>query len=579
MRNYLCAAYNLVLLGALSGCGDIDTSKSDAESTSASVQQACNLPPTALSSQCELLVSSLQFPNAVFTSSVSVAAGELKVAGRDVGAHCVLTGKLDERTSPVDGQTYSIGFEMRLPLAWNRRFFYQANGGLDGYVATATGVSSGGGPLTSALLQGFAVISSDAGHNAAQNPGFGLDPQARLDYGYQAVGKLTAMAKAVIHAAYGSRPAYSYIGGCSNGGRHTMVAAQRYPDEYDGYLVGSPGFNLPKAAVASIYGGQQYASLANGAVITDGPFAGLPDLSAGFTMPERNLVAQRVLARCDALDGVVDGLVQATAACQRTFSLNRDVPTCTGTRDGSCLTAAQKVAIGNVFSGPLDNAGQPLYSSFPYDSGLAASASYFWDYLSPLLMDSGAVGFVFQTPPVNPVTFIPPLFALISNVNELATATYATNALYTESSQSFMVPPNLTRLDGLKRRGGKMVVYHGTSDPIFSSDDTARWYSNLDVGSKDAVRLYLVPGMNHCGDGPAVDQFDLLTPLMRWVEQGDAPARVVASARGLDNPGGPNFDLPPDWSPARTRPLCAYPRVATYVGGDVEKAESFICKR
>jgi feruloyl esterase len=529
--------------------------------------------------QCEELAASLHFPNTVFTSSQSVAAGELKVAGQDVAAHCVLNGKMYERVSPVDGQTYSIGFEMRLPLDWNRRFFYQANGGTDGYVTTAIGVSSGGGPLTSALMKGFAVISSDAGHNDAQNPWFGLDPQARLDYGYQAVGKLTPMAKGVIRAAYGRRPAYSYIGGCSNGGRHTMVAAQRYPDEYDGYLVGSPGFNLPKAAIASIYGGQQYASVANGAVIPAGPFAGLPDLSAGFTVPERMLVSQKVLERCDVLDGAADGLVQATAACQSAFSLDRDVPTCAGPRDGTCLTAAQKVAIGNAFAGPKDSAGQPIYSTFPYDGGLGGGASSFWDYLSPLLLDSGAVGLIFQSPPVNPSAFIPPLFALMSNVEQLAASTYATDATYTESSESFMVPPNLTRLDGLRRTGGRMVVYHGTSDPIFSSDDTARWYSNLDYGSKDAARLYLVPGMNHCGDGPAVDQFDLLTPLMRWVEQGEAPMSVVASARGAGNPGGANLDLPPNWSPARTRPLCAYPRVATYIGGDVEKAESFACKR
>ena len=183
-----------------------------------------------------------------------------------------------ERKSPVDGQTYAIGFEMRLPLEWNGRFWYQANGGIDGSVVTATGNTSGGGPLTSALLQGFAVISSDAGHNGAQNPIFGIDPQARLDYGYQAVGKLTPMAKRVIRAAYGKRPERSYIGGCSNGGRHTMVAAARYADQYDGYLVGSPGFNLPKAAVASIYGAQQYAPLAvPGATIPGGPpFGGLP---------------------------------------------------------------------------------------------------------------------------------------------------------------------------------------------------------------------------------------------------------------------------------------------------------------
>src|SRR5215470_19336962 len=277
---------------------------------------------------CETLAGSLSVPNTAFTASTSVAAGALSIAGKPIPAHCLLTGKMFERKSPVDGQTYAIGFEMRLPLDWNGRFFYQANGGIDGSVVTATGPTSGGGPLTSALLQGFAVISSDAGHNGAQNPTFGIDPQARLDYGYQAVGKLTPMAKRVIRVAYGKDPAFSYIGGCSNGGRHTMVAAARYADQYDGFLVGSPGFNLPKAAVASIYGAQQYAPIAvPGATIPAGPFAGLPDLSGAFTAAERQLVSDKVLERCDALDGLVDGLVQKVKACQREFNLQRDVTT------------------------------------------------------------------------------------------------------------------------------------------------------------------------------------------------------------------------------------------------------------
>ncbi len=315
---------------------------------------------------CEQLGDSLHFADTVFTTATSVVTGELKVAGNDIPAHCVLTGKMHERVSPIDGSTYAIEFEMRLPLSWNRRFFYQANGGLDGYVVPAIGASSGGGALTSALLQGFAVLSSDAGYNAQQNPSFGVDPQARLDYGYQAVGKLTPMAKAVLRTAYGQRPAYSYIGGCSNGGRHSMVAAARYADEYDGYLVGSPGFNLPKAAVASIYGAQQYAAVATpGAVYTEGPFAGLPDISGAFTQAERQLVSSRVLEKCDALDGLADGMVHDTAACADVFDLSRDVPSCQGPRDGSCLSLEQKVAIGNIFAGAKTSAGAPIYSIVP----------------------------------------------------------------------------------------------------------------------------------------------------------------------------------------------------------------------
>src|SRR5207344_428867 len=182
-------------------------------------------------------------------------------------------------------------------------------GGIDGSVVTATGSVNGGPALTNALAMGFAVISSDAGHVGSQGPTFGIDPQARLDYGYQAAGTLTPMAKSAIKTAYGKAPDRSYFGGCSNGGRHTMVAAARYADQYDGFLAGSPGFNLPKAAVANIYCAQQYAPLATNPA----------DLSTAWTQAERQLVSNKVLERCDALDGLKDGLVQDVRACQRVF--------------------------------------------------------------------------------------------------------------------------------------------------------------------------------------------------------------------------------------------------------------------
>jgi hypothetical protein len=525
--------------------------------------------------KCDELAAALQYPNTVFTSSTSVPAGTLTLAGQPIPAHCLVTGKMHQRVGPIDGQTYAIAFEMRLPVDWNRRFFYQANGGLDGSVIPATGDTSGGGPLTSALLQGFAVISSDAGHSALQNPSFGLDPQARLDFGYQAVGKLTPMAKSVLKKAYGHKEKYSYIGGCSNGGRHAMVAAGRYAHEYDGYLVGAPGLDLPKAAVASIFGAQKYAPLSGGAVIPGGPFAGLPDLSAAYTQAERQMVSNKVLEQCDALDGLADGIVGDTVACQAAFSLDDDVPTCPGPRDGTCLTAAQKAAIGDIFAGGETSGGDPIYSSFPFDSGHASGGTAFWDFIAPLILDSGAVGFVFGTPPVNPATFNPILFALTSNVDQLYGSIFATSGPYTEASQSFMVPPNRTRLD----RSGRMLVYHGVSDPIFSADHTRRWFEDFDQSaSQNRARLYLVPGMNHCAGGPSTDQFDLLTPLVRWVEEGERPGAVVASARGPANPGGFNFELPFDWSPDRTRLLCPYPQVPTYQGGNVESAESFECE-
>jgi len=521
---------------------------------------------------CTDLATRFTYPNTTLTASTAVAAGTLTAAGSPVAAHCRLTGSMYQRTSAVDARSYAIGFEMRLPNAWNGRFFYQANGGIDGSVGTASGGIGGGGPLSNALAQGFAVISSDAGHVASQGPFFGLDPQARLDYGYQAVGKLTPMAKAAIAAAYGKAPDRSYIGGCSNGGRHTMVAASRYADQYDGFLVGDPGFRLPLAAIANIAGAQAYNALAT----TPG------DLGTGFTLAERTLVSNAVLAKCDALDGSADGLVQDTKACQAAFDLARDVPTCAATRDGTCLSSAHKTAIARLFSGATTSTGTKIYTSFPWDAGLGTGGWAVWKYSNSLNLDSGAVGFIWQVPPENATGFNGPAFTLTGNVDTMLAKIQATNATYTENALSFMTPPNPGDLTVLRSRGAKMLMYHGTSDPIFSSDDTQAYVDGLrgkHGDPSDFTRYFPVPGMNHCSGGPATDQFDMLTPLVNWVEKGQAPASVTASARGAGNAGGANADVPAGWSATRTRPLCPYPQVARYKGsGTIESADNFECR-
>lgn len=258
-------------------------------------------------------------PNTGISAVNKIVAGTVKVGGVDVPEHCQVTGKMNQRTG-IDGASYAIGFEIRLPKSWNGRFYHQGNGGTDGTVATALG-GLAGGPVTGALFQGFAVLSSDAGHSGGA-PDFGIDPQAQLDYGYQAVGKLTPMAKSVITSAYGKAPDRSYFGGCSNGGRHAMATASRYPNDYDGILAGAPGYNLPKAAIANLAGARLYASVA-----TANPAVSAADLATGFTDTERKLLASKVLAKCDALDGSTDCMVQDIAACQTAFNLNNDVPT------------------------------------------------------------------------------------------------------------------------------------------------------------------------------------------------------------------------------------------------------------
>lgn len=564
-RQYTAAV--LAVLG-LSGCG---TSHESTQAAAPQLLPQLGQATGATLTACTELATRIAYPDTTITAANPIAAGVLAVAGKPAPAHCQVLGQMFRRTG-ADGKAYAIGFEMRLPVAWNGRFFYQANGGVDGSVVTATGPVGGGGPLDNALNQGFAVLSSDAGH-PSPTPDFGIDPQARLDYGYQAVGKLTPMAKAVIQTAYGKAPDRSYIGGCSNGGRHTMVAAARYADQYDGFLVGDPGFRLPLAAIANIAGGKTYASLATTA----------GNLGTGFTQAERTLVSNAVLAKCDALDGATDGLVQDTGACQAAFDLARDVPTCAGARDGACLSAAQKTAVGALFAGANTETGTKIYTSFPWDAGFATDGWASWKFSSPLQRDAGAVGLIWSVPPENPTTFDGTTFALSGSLDTMLARVGATSATYPESALSFMLPPDPANLARLKNRGAKLLVYHGTSDPIFSSDDTTAWYESLRSGNgggaANFARFFRVPGMNHCAGGPATDQFDALTPLVNWVEKGQAPDTLQASARGAGNAGGVNADVPSTWSAARTRPLCAYPKVAKYKGsGDVEQAANFSCQ-
>ncbi|WP_201770801.1 tannase/feruloyl esterase family alpha/beta hydrolase [Demequina mangrovi] len=514
--------------------------------------------------ECEGLAG-FAYDATVITTAELVPAGALTNAGADVGEHCLVQGHMNERVSAFDGRTYRIGFEMRLPSDWSGRYLYQANGGLDGSVATATGTFTGG-QLENGLQMGFAVLSSDAGHTGAQIPVFGFEPQARLDYGYQAVGTLTPMAKSLIEAAYGRGPDRSYFAGGSNGGRHTMVASARYADEYDGFLAIAPGFNLPQAAVAQIWGAQQWATVA-----TD-----TADLSTAFTQDERELVAAALIDRCDGLDRLRDGQVLDTERCQKVFSIDRAVPTCEADRDGSCLTAEQKAVIRTVFAGATTSDGAEIYSTFPLDPGIVQAGWGWWKFTASVQLDPLAVGTVFGTPPA----YIADPLAL--DIDAAAEAIYATSDVYTESGMEFMTPPDPTSLDTLRDRGAKMIVVHGTADGVFSSDDTAAWYEELDAAYRqkadEFVRYFEVPGMGHVRGGPATDQFDGLGALIAWVEQGDAPDRIVATARGAGNAGGVNPEVPSAWADDRSRPLCPYPLVARYRSGDPEDAASFACK-
>ena len=554
---------------------------------SAPVRQAAIGAPADLA--CDRLAASFSFANTRIVSAQAMEAGQIRLPGiaQAMPAHCVVKGLMHERTGPIDGKPYAIGFEMRLPTAWNGRFFYQANGGLDGFQTPAYGDILGGGQASNGLLKGFAVLSSDAGHafdrsSPIGGATFGLDPQARLDYGYNAVVQLTPMGKALIRTYYGKRPDTSYLVGSSNGGRHGFVAASRLPQAYDGILVSTPGYRLPLAAVAQVWGAQQFATIAR-----PNPATGRPDLRSAFSPAEMALVSGSILARCDALDGLADGMVADLQACQTAFRVDRDIPVCSaGAATGTCLSAAQKDVLARVLAGPKDSSGAAVYAGLPADPGIAGNDWAAWKFVNSVgPRDAIALGFVFVTPPASPAvltgqgnTLIDYAlgFSLDTDLPKLS----ATSGLYRESAMDFMTPPD-TRFGPFVANGGKMIVFHGTADPVFSALDTIAWHQRFrsahGVAADRHARHQEEPGMNHSRGGPATDQMDMVDALVAWVERGQAPDAVVAQARG---PGSavPNPEVPASWSPTRSRLLCPHPQVARYLGGDIETAASFRCQ-
>lgn len=518
----------------------------------------------------EITTDRLALPGLKVAQAVEVAASGA------LPAHCKVSGSVNERTG-IDGKPYAIGFELRLPrLAdWKHKFFFQGGSGTDGAISPAVGdlVNT---TSTTALAQGYAVVATDGGHATGRSdPSFGLDPQARIDYGYNAVGTLTPLAKVIVARHYGDIPQRSYFMGCSNGGRQAMVAATRFANQFDGLVAAAPGFNLPKAALAQAWDTQQFMSAGAGQLPKD-----------VFPQAAMTLVSQRILAKCDALDGASDGIVNDRAACQSAFNLDTDVPTCSAEGTGGCLSAAQKAALQRIFDGVKNSAGQSLYANWPWDPGIAGGNWRFWKLdagFAPLpfntLTGSGAVGYIFATPPDMPDLTDGGLgYQLSMNFDVQGPKIYATQAPYNESAMSFMTPPNPTQLTKLKQHGGKLIVYHGTADPVFSANDTIAWYEALksgDVTAANYARLFLVPGMNHCNGGPSTDQFNMLAALEDWVEKGKAPEQLTAAV----NPADPDV-VAAGWPATRTRPLCVYPKQARLKPGatDLESAASFVCQ-
>ena len=451
-------------------------------------------------------------------------------------AHCRVDGVIGAHRGR-DAKAYGIHFAVAMPAQWNGRLLYQGGGGLNGSVQPPIGAVAAGD--TPALARGFAVVSSDSGHESTVfDASFLGDQQAALDFLYQSIGKVMAAARPIIAAHYGRPAAHSYFVGCSTGGREAMISAQRYPQEFDGIVAGDPAMRTNYSNLALRW---VTASL-NAAAPKDaqGHFLTAQALSDS----DRRLVVDGLLKACDALDGVRDGMIFDTKAC----SFDPRELECKAAKNDSCLSAIQVSAIERAFAGPKTASGRQVYPGFAYDTGIGASGRGI-----PGLLSGGR-------PPEGGV------------VNGSAMDADAEAAIAHDAREMMGDTDAWTNLSSFTAHGGKLIFYHGLSDPWFSPLETVRYYTALGADPSAATgpvtdwsRLFLVPGMAHCGGGEAtLDHFDMLSAIVAWVEQGQAPSQVIAT--GATYPG-------------RSRPLCPYPKHAQYNGqGDSESATNFSCR-
>ena len=468
----------------------------------------------------------------------------------DVPSHCLFRVVLDPRPSVIEDISFGTGIELRLPLDWNGRMLFQGGGGLDGVLNPAFGSING---FPSALTRGFAVVSTDGGHRGRSvvDARFAVDQQAKLDFAYQAVQRTTREAKALLTRYYGRKPDYSYFMGCSTGGREAMLAAQRLPLEFDGVVAGNASFNLTRVAVNQIW------SLQTVTRIAPRDAADKPQLSEAFTDDQLKGVSEAVLEQCDGLDGLEDGMINDYKACR--FDPASLLCESANSADiQSCLSTEQVGAMKDIFGGARNSRGESLYGATPYDTGIAQPS---WRAMHlgtannpPANATLGRDTLrLFSMTPANP-DFDPLHFDFDRDMDATAETAAITDAVATLHTT-------------FAERASKMIVYHGLSDQAMWTGALTRWYERLtprnDEGPQSWARLFLVPGMTHCGGGQSTDRFDMLAAIQQWVEQGQAPDRVIASGNAF---------------PGMTRPLCPYPKVARFDGGDAGNAESFSCR-
>lgn len=435
-----------------------------------------------------------------------------------------------------------INIEVNLPANWNGRFYMFGNGGWAGESFDAAGRVQN---HARALRAGFATASTDTGHSAALEPGasFALNRQKLLDYGFRSLHVTAEAAKLLVRSYYGANPTKSYYDGCSQGGRQGLTIAQRFPNDFDGIIAGSPALYNSGNMMARAYWMQ-----------------GLK--SNPFPAAKLSLLADRVYEKCDAKDGLKDGLIDSPLSCG--FQPARDLPRCAdGADQPGCFTASEIASAGRIYS-DIFRQGKRFFPGWPVGAEVLGPNG-----------QSGWLGQVIAAPNRGSVwadyaqSFL--RFMAMPGIDpDQALAQFDIDKEI--PSLAFLhqvIDANDPDLTGFRQRGGKLIMYFGWADPQLNPRVAVEYYdqvvTRMGDSTGDFFRLFMVPGMFHCGGGVGTSTFDVATPLLHWVESGDAPKTVGA---GRVSSG----------KVIRTRPLCPYPQVARYKGsGSIDDAANFSC--
>jgi hypothetical protein len=441
--------------------------------------------------------------------------------------------RVTARLRPVPGSDIKV--EVWLPRSWNGRLLGAGGGGFNGGLDIAAFF------FTQPLGQGYAAVATDAGHDQVESAEFAYESEEKLeDYGYRANHLGAQFAKSLIAKYYGKPVQRAYFHGCSNGGRDALMLARRFPEDYDAIIAGAP---------AADFTGLMSRFVWNQQAVQSAP--GLAD--------KLELVADAVMSRCDALDGVKDGLLENPLSC----AFDPGAVQCKSGDGPECLNAAEVTALRKIYGGPRLSDGTQVYPGQPVGGeGVEDNWEGLFDTSEETLGFEGMRWMVHRDPKWTVDRF-----------------DLARDSVLAKKRVGAILDSNDPDLSAFLSRGGKLLLYHGWNDLAIPATATLDYHAalrkTLGPVADEQVRLFMVPGMMHCGGGPGATDFDELRELERWVESGKAPDRIVATE--YDPPS--RILVLPGAKKVGTRPLCPWPKVAHYNGsGSTKDAASFSCK-